>query len=168
MLHTKKLAFIFFAIAGAIILAGILFIQLDRLLPEMLGETAAEDKPIVLQIENHTFELELNDPALKSLFASALPLELEMTRWGGQFYAPNPLPIEPQDYLHLTQQMSVGDLAVWPPANTLCIFFGSTPPSPGAVPRLGAAGLVLGKLKGNLVVLKDIKHNAKVMLSPQN
>lgn len=165
MLHTRKRAFLSFTLAGIIILAGILIIQLDDLLPEMLGENAAKNKVIALQIENYTFELEIDDPSLKSVFENVVPLELKMTRWGGQFYAPNPLPLKPQDYLHLTQQMRVGDLAIWPPANTLCIFFGSTPPSPGATPHLGAAGLVLGKLKGNLTVLKDLKHNARVVLS---
>lgn len=169
MLHTKKLAFISFALAGAIILASVLVIQLGDLLtealPEILVETTPKDKPIVLQIENYSFELELNDPDLETLFASAMPLELEMARWGGQFYAPNPLPLNAQDHLHLTQQMRVGDLAVWPPANTLCIFFGSTPPSPGPAPRLGAAGLVLGKLKGNLTELKNLKNSTRVTLS---
>jgi hypothetical protein len=52
--------------------------------------------------------------------------------------------------------MEVGELAVWPAGNALCIFFGPTPASKGNEPRAVSPVNPVGKLIGNSAVLKNL------------
>jgi len=82
-------------------------------------------------------------PAARAL-AAALPVSLPMSRWGDEYYGslPAKLPAgEPRRDVY-----EVGELALWPDGNALCLFFGPTPASHGSEPRMASPGIPLGRV----------------------
>lgn len=117
-------------------------------------EARAEGYRYIVQVDKYEFELKLNSEYSAQYFADALPIDLEMKRWGDQFYGASPVIFD--SYIESTSSMQVGHLAYWPPGQTLCLFFGSTPTSPGLSPQLGSPGLVLGSLIGDVTLLRSL------------
>ena len=123
----------------------------------------AEDGRYVVKAGPYEFELRLAASLAADVFSDALPLELEAKRWGDMFYGS-----VPADSLDLSAEgvssMQMGDLAYWPPGRALCIFFGSTPPSPGLTPQLGSSGVVLGRLTGNVSALRNLGSKTRIII----
>ena len=108
---------------------------------------------MVIEINGTQFEVELYDGTAVRDLLKSLPQQISMSRWGDEFYgtlarkvncAGDPL----QDVLQ------VGEIALWPDGNALCIFFGPTPVSRGGEPRMASPGVALGKIKGDPSVFK--------------
>ena len=81
----------------------------------------------------------------------ALPLEVDLSRWGDELYGSIPVEIPPENP---TQDCEVGDLAYWLDGSGFCILFGPTPVSKGNKPRLISPGNVFGHIKGDPSVFK--------------
>ena len=60
--------------------------------------------------------------------------------------------------------MEVGELAVWPAGNALCIFFGPTPASKGNEPRAVSPVNPVGKLICNPAVLEKLGNSIRVRM----
>ncbi|NVM56647.1 MAG: hypothetical protein HWN51_00795 [Desulfobacterales bacterium] len=87
---------------------------------------------------------ELNDlPTAKALL-SLLPLEISMSRWGDEYYGDCGINVQPSQ--DAREVMEIGELAVWPVGNALCIFFGPTPASQGNEPRAASPVNPVGRL----------------------
>ena len=114
----------------------------------------ARSETVFVHIDKYCFELELNKTDAAKLFKNFLPATIEMKRWGDQFYGSSPVQLE-QD-LNAMAAMGVGDVAYWPPGGIICIFFGPTPSSPGPTPQFASPGMVLGQLKGDISVLREL------------
>ena len=71
-----------------------------------------------------------------------------MSRWGDEFYGSLAQKVA---YSGDTLQdvFEIGDVALWPDGNALCIFFGPTPASRGSEPRMASPGVALGKIVGD-------------------
>jgi hypothetical protein len=82
-------------------------------------------------------------PAAAQLLA-ALPLELAMSRWGDEYYGSLPMPVAAGGKKR--DVYAVGEIALWPPGNAFCIFFGPTPASHGDEPRMASPGIPLGRI----------------------
>ena len=117
---------------------------------------------MLVQIDQYEFELELNNSKSAKTFRQALPMQIEMVRWGDQFNGRSPVWIEPD--ISAQVEMKIGDFAFWAPGGCFCVFFGPTPNSPGLTPKLSSPGMVLGKLKGNVAVLRNLGAAASMFI----
>nr|MBP6333007.1 hypothetical protein [Aminivibrio sp.] len=55
----------------------------------------------------------------------------------------------------------IGDVALWPAGNALCIFFGPTPASSGDEPRMASPGVLVGRITGDATVLRHCGRSLK-------
>ena len=124
------------------------------------GDTAGDI--VIVQIDQYEFELELNNSKAAKTLRNALPVQIEMVRWGDQFNGRSPVWIEPD--IGAQTAMEIGDIAFWAPGGCICVFFGRTPHNPGLTPKLSSPGLVLGKLKGNVAVLRNLGGTASMFI----
>jgi hypothetical protein len=116
---------------------------------------------LVLAFGNHTLAVELNDGQAASRLASALPLAVDMTRWGdGEYYGTLPVPIASGEKRR--DVFKVGEVALWPDGNAFCIFFGPTPASIGSEPRMASPGIPLGKLVSGASTFATMGTNLRV------
>jgi hypothetical protein len=110
--------------------------------------------PVIIKIGELKLSAELNDSPSAEKIKLLLPLEFSMSRWGDEYYGDCGIKVElSQDARDV---MEVGELAVWPAGNALCIFFGPTPASKGNEPRAVSPVNPVGKLIGNSAVLKNL------------
>jgi hypothetical protein len=57
--------------------------------------------------------------------------------------------------------VEVGDVAYWPPGESMCIFFGPTPVSKASEPRAYSPVNVFGKVIGDPLVFRKVKNGEK-------
>ena len=117
---------------------------------------------ISITINNRTFDAELNDSPAAKKFSAALPLEVRMSRWGGEYYGNCGLSIAEDSTAR--DLLEVGEIAFWPPGQALCLFFGQTPASTDERPRAASPVVPLGKITGDAAVLKGFGSSVTVKL----
>lgn len=106
-------------------------------------------------------EIELNETSTARQIWEALPFESQANTWGEEIYFSIPVHRDQEKPQEVVQ---AGDVAYWPPGRALCLFFGPTPVSaPGEI-RPYSPVTVVGKIAGDLQVLKNIKDGEKVRL----
>ncbi|MEM2210892.1 MAG: cyclophilin-like fold protein [Nitrososphaerales archaeon] len=101
-----------------------------------------------------------NPITMKSIL-NALPIESKVNRWGDEIYFSTPVNVSEEN---AQVDVQIGDIAYWPPGKALCIFFGPTPISKGNEPRAASPVNVIGKVKGDLTLLKKVKRGSKVIV----
>ncbi|HID90711.1 TPA: DUF3830 family protein [Candidatus Bathyarchaeota archaeon] len=116
---------------------------------ESVGETTAE---ITKERNPRTAEAVIN----------ALPIEGRANRWGDEIYFSIPVRADEENSQVVTD---LGDIAYWPPGNALCIFFGPTPVSRGDEPRAYSPVNVIGKVKGDLSLLRRVRGGERVKIT---
>lgn len=117
---------------------------------------------IIIRIEELELSAELNDsPSAKKLM-SLFPLEITMSRWGDEYYGDCGIKAELSK--DARDVMKVGELAVWPTGNALCIFFGPTPASRGEEPRAISPVNPVGKLIDSSGPLKKLGSSVRVKI----
>jgi hypothetical protein len=121
---------------------------------------------MVIEIHGTQFEVEMYDNSAARSLLESLPQHISMSRWGDEFYGTLTRKV---NYAGdpLQDVFAVGEIALWPDGNALCIFFGPTPASRGGEPRMASPGVALGKIKGNPSVLKShgpSLQNVKIFL----
>jgi len=118
--------------------------------------------PVIIKIGELKLSAELNDSPSAEKIKLLLPLEFSMSRWGDEYYGNCGIDAElSQDARDV---MEVGELAVWPAGNALCIFFGPTPVSKGNEPRAISPVNPVGKLIGNPAVLEKLGNSIRVRM----
>jgi uncharacterized protein len=118
---------------------------------------------IMIDLQGVTLQAVLNDlPEAIELF-NMLPAEIEMSRWGEEFYGDCGLKQKLSGNARV--EMEAGELAVWPEGSALCIFFGRTPASIDDKPRAASPVNPIGKIIGDLSELKDLGFHIKAKLS---
>lgn len=120
--------------------------------------------PTPIKIKSGTLELsaELNDSSTARKLVSLLPLEFSMSRWGDEYYGDCGIrAVLSEDAKDV---MEIGELAVWPTGNALCIFFGPTPASEGNEPRAVSPVNPVGRLLDNPENLKDLGSSIHVKI----
>jgi hypothetical protein len=91
----------------------------------------------------------------------ALPFESEAERWGDEVYFKAPVKMTEEKSQTVVE---VGDVAYWPPGESICIFFGPTPVSKAGEPRAYSPVNVFGKALKDPPVLRSIKNGEKIRL----
>ena len=118
--------------------------------------------PIKIKIGTLELSAELNESPTAKKLMSLLPLEFSMSRWGDEYYGDCGIKtVLSQDARDV---MEVGELAVWPTGNALCIFFGITPASKGDEPRAVSPVNPVGKLLDNSDSLKRLGSSIQVRI----
>jgi hypothetical protein len=100
-----------------------------------------------------------NNPNTVREVMSALPFDSEAQTWGDEVYFRIPVkaPVEKAE-----TTVDVGDVAYWPPGESMCIFFGPTPASKGSEPRAYSPVNIFGKVNGDPSVFKKVKNGEKI------
>lgn len=101
------------------------------------------NKKIRIKISGKILEAELNQTRTASKIIDVLPLNAEISHWGGEVYFKIPVDAELENETEILEE---GSLAFWPPGNAFCIFFGPTPASTDGRPRATSPVTLIGKL----------------------
>lgn len=107
-------------------------------------------------------EVQLVEGAASSALLAALPLDLAMSRWGDEYYGSLPLTLPAGG--RKREEYAVGEVALWPPGNAFCIFFGPTPASHGDEPRMASPGVPLGRIVSPTEPLKRLGASVRLTL----
>jgi hypothetical protein len=112
-------------------------------------------KVIRISVGDLDLEAELFDTDTAQAVYDSLPVETGFSTWGDEFYFEIPVSMDLDDTA--TTDVRVGDIGFWPPGSALAIFFGPTPMSKGEEPVPASEVNVVGRIKGDSTVLKDVK-----------
>ncbi|HLC15544.1 MAG TPA: cyclophilin-like fold protein [Thermodesulfovibrionia bacterium] len=105
---------------------------------------------------------ELNDSPTSDNFVSLLPLDIEMSRWGEEYYGD--CGIEAVAAEDAKTVMEIDELAIWPIGQAFCIFFGPTPLSVTDAPVAASSVNPIGKIVDNMATLKTLGQEIKVKI----
>lgn len=116
---------------------------------------------IVLE-DGTALAVELEEGPAAEQLRAALPLELSMSRWGDEYYGS--LPVKLPATGRKRDVYEVGEVALWPPGNAFCIFFGPTPASHGDEPRMASPGIPLGRIVSGTSALERLGESERMTL----
>jgi uncharacterized protein len=103
----------------------------------------------------------LNETKTASKVFEALPISSTVNTWGNEIYFTIPVDAGPEDAKEL---VSLGDIGYWPPGKAMCIFFGKTPISRGDEIRPASAVNIIGKVEGDLKLLRKVKDGGEITI----
>ena len=117
---------------------------------------------IKIEFEKISIEADLNNSETANKIKKVLPISSFINTWGDEIY----FSIDVDDpEIDSKEVVELGDIAYWPPGNAFCIFFGLTPASENGDIRPASPVNVIGKILGNLEILKSVKSGEKVSIS---
>ncbi len=109
-----------------------------------------------------TLEAELHDTPTGKMVFDMLPVTTPFSTWGDEIYFS--IPVESELDETAREEVALGDLGYWPPGKAFCIFFGPTPMStPGKIVPASAVNII-GKVKGDAALLKEVMHGQQISL----
>ena len=108
---------------------------------------------------------EINNTKTASAIFEALPFESIAHRWGDEVYFEIPLELEIEDGREI---LEIGDIAYWPPGNSMCIFFGPTPSSKGIEVRAYSSVTVFGRIIGDAKIFRAVKEGERIRVEVAN
>ena len=123
------------------------------------------DRFIQIHVGDVTLQGELNKSPTASIIWEALPIEGTGNRWGEEIYFAIPVATELDDTARAVVER--GDLGYWPQGHALCIFFGPTPVSRGDEIRPASPVNIVGKIRGDLRVLKEAAEGTMIRLDKE-
>ena len=99
---------------------------------------------MIIETSGHTLDAELSDSTVAQVVLESLPVEVEMSRWGEEYYGSVGIDIHEDG----TQRelLEVGEIAYWRPGKALCIFFGRTPVSNDERPKAASPVMPIGRV----------------------
>ena len=108
-----------------------------------------------------TVNANLNDTATATMVWNALPIEASANIWGQEIYFRIPIAAGGES---AQEVVDMGDLGYWPPGSAFCMFFGPTPASEADEIRPASPVTVIGKMRGDLGMLKGVPSGASVLI----
>jgi len=141
----------FFFVAIAVILMGY---------ASMASAQGMREDTMFIVIGDTRFEVVLYDNNAARSLLESLPQSIDMSAWGDEFYGRLSQPIN-HDGDAERDVFEIGEVALWPSGNALCIFFGPTPASRAEEPRMASPGVPFGKIKGDASSLKDLRGSLR-------
>ncbi len=118
---------------------------------------------ITIEIGKLSLKAELNDSASAKTLLDALPKQVSLSRWGDEYYGNCGIKVQQAD--DAREDMRVGEVALWPPGNALCIFFGPTPASSGREPRAASPVNPIGRLLDDAAPLKGLGPSIRAKIT---
>ena len=120
-------------------------------------------KAINITISSLPMKATLNDSISAQKIWNALPLRAQVNTWGEEIYFEIPVS-QALESEFAREEVSLGDLGYWPEGRCFCIFFGKTPVSTDESIRPASAVNVIGKITGDLALLKKVRAGETVVL----
>lgn len=118
-----------------------------------------------LAFGRHELTAELYEGKAAAQLAAALPLSIELSRWGeGEYYGSLPVKLAAGEKRR--DVFEVGEIALWPEGNAFCLFFGPTPVSQAGEPRMASPGIPLGKLTAGADMFAALGPSLRLKLLP--
>ena len=117
---------------------------------------------IILETEGLILKAELNNSSGAGALAGKLPITVRLSRWGDEYYGDCGLNVEEEDTARDT--LEVGEMALWPPGNALCLFFGPTPASTDERPRAASPVVPIGRILDDPSPLKGLGGSIELTL----
>ncbi len=117
---------------------------------------------MIIEIGGLTLEVALYDCQAAKDLAATLPQTISMSRWGGEYYGRLAAPLAAKGGMR--DDYEIGEVALWPPGNAFCIFFGPTPASTGDQPKMASPGIPLGRITANAAALDKLGGSVKATL----
>ena len=117
---------------------------------------------IKIEFENISINAVLNDSETANKIKKILPISNSVNTWGDEIYFSIGVNDGENDSKEVVE---LGDLGYWPPGNAFCLFFGLTPASEGDKIMPASPVNVIGKILGDLEILKSIKSGDKVSIN---
>ena len=116
---------------------------------------------IKIEFENVSIDAVLNDSETANKIKKILPITNTINKWGDEIY----FSIDIDDgEINSKEVVDLGDLGYWPPGNAFCLFFGLTPASQGNDIRPASPVNIIGKILGDLEILRTIKSGDQVLI----
>ena len=119
-------------------------------------------KKIWIKIGDISLLAEVYKSSTADKFFSLLPMEIEMARWGDEYYGDCGIDVDLDN--NAKEVMEIGELAIWPIGQAFCIFFGPTPVSTGDVPIAASLVNPIGKILDNIEPLKSLAHQVTAQI----
>ena len=117
---------------------------------------------IIITLGDVELLAELNDSSTVQQIIEHLPMEADANRWGDEFYFT--IPVKHALDADARDEMTVGELAYWPPGNAFCIFFGPTPVSIGTEPRAANPCNPLGHILDDIDLLLGAGDGVQIQI----
>ena len=117
---------------------------------------------IKIEFENITIKADLNNSETANNIKKILPISNSVNIWGDEIYFP--VDINDEE-ISAKETVELGDIGYWPPGNAFCLFFGLTPLSQGEEIRPASPINIIGKIRGEINILKKVKSGEKVIVS---
>ncbi|HDD64784.1 MAG TPA: hypothetical protein ENF61_01575 [Firmicutes bacterium] len=118
-------------------------------------------RKIIIKFEKYSFEAELNESEISKKIMEKLPVTSTVRRWGEEIYFD--IPVD-EEIKNPVKEVNKGDIGYWPEGKCFCIFFGPTPVSKGDKIIPASEVEIIGKIYGDLGILKEIKEGERVTI----
>ena len=125
------------------------------------GDGRVMKRKIKITVGKLELEARLNDTKTATKVFEALPMTSTIDTWGDEIYFTIPVEAGSENAREL---VSLGDIAYWPPGKALCVFFGKTPISKGEEIRPASPVNIIGKVEGDLKLLKKVKDGEQISI----
>jgi hypothetical protein len=125
------------------------------------GDGRMMKRKIKITVGKLELEARLNDTKTATKVFEALPMTSTIDTWGDEIYFTITVEAGSENAQEL---VSLGDIAYWPPGKALCVFFGKTPISKGDEIRPASPVNIIGKVEGDLKLLKKVKDGEKIII----
>jgi len=133
-----------------------------RLLKEENRIYFKKNMNIIFKTFKITIEGKLDNSQTALKIYEKLPFDAKASTWGDEIYFEIPVTLKPEN---ATLDVEVGDIAYWPQGHCLCIFFGRTPASTDNKPKPASEVNIVGKITGDVSILKNIKSGDKITVT---
>ncbi len=104
---------------------------------------------------------DLNDTRTAQAIWDALPIRAQANTWGDEVYFEIPVRMGTEKGQAVVDK---GDLGYWAPGRAFCIFFGLTPASRGEEIRPASPVTVVGRVRGDATVFRQVREGDEVVL----
>lgn len=119
------------------------------------------DRKINIRFDSIVVTAILNTSNTSNLIWKNLPISSSTNTWGDEIYFTIPVSDKEIDSQEI---VDLGDVGFWPPGNAFCLFFGQTPLSSEGNIKPASPVNVIGKLEGDINILKSIPSGEKVVV----
>lgn len=127
-----------------------------------MSPTKEAMRKILVTASGVAIEADLNASATADAVWEALPITGTVNTWGDEiyFYVSLKMPEEKPQAV-----VEEGDVGYWPVGPALCLFFGPTPASRGSEIRPASPVNVIGRVRGDAQVLKQVADGETIKLT---
>ena len=117
---------------------------------------------------NETVSIELDDsqsPKTVKAILESLPIEVNINKWGQELYTDRTSIAAQKE--NAKSEVSLLDVAFWPPGNALCLFYGSTPISKAGKIVPASPVNIVGRIISQDNIIDKVKDTTRVLIKQE-